>query len=166
MAVDDFTYLPRSFVPQYAAIPALEEAPVWAEPRVPVTEATVAALTSAGVYLPGSQEPFDVARERREPTWGDPSHRLVPAATSQEEVDATHLHVNVDPLRQDLDVALPLRTLRALVAEGRIGAVAAEHVSVMGYQERGCAAWRTETGPAIARHSRELGVDVLLLAPA
>lgn len=166
VAVDDFYYLPRSFAPLYEAIPATDDPPVWAEPRVPVAEATVAALTSAGVYLPASQEPFDVERERQEPTWGDPSYRLIPSETAQEEVDAVHLHVNVEPIRRDVDVALPLRTLRTLAAEGRIGAVAAEHVSVMGYQERGCAVWRTETGPAIAQRLSELGVDVLLLAPA
>ncbi len=166
MTVDDFQYLPRSFAPTYDAIPALDEPPVWTEPRRPTSEATVAALTSAGVYLPGSQAPFDAERERREPTWGDPTWRQIPATVDQDDIDAVHLHINTDPLLEDLDVALPLQTLRTLEKAGRIGTVAATHVSVMGYQERSCSVWRTETGPAIARFLGELDVDVLLLAPA
>ncbi len=166
MAVDDFQYLPRSFAPTYDAIPPLDEPPVWTAPRRPVAEATVAALTSAGVYLPASQDPFDAERERREPTWGDPSWRSIPATVDHDDIDAVHLHIDTSPLLEDLDVALPLRTLRSLEQDGRIGTVAPTHVSVMGYQERSCAVWRTETGPAIARFLGEIGVEVLLLAPA
>jgi len=164
--VDDFRYLPRSFAPTYAAIPALDEPPVWAEPSTSITAATVAALTSAGVYLPASQPPFDAERERGEPTWGDPTWRKIPAGVGQDEIDAVHLHINTGPLLEDLDVALPLRTLAALADEARVGSVAPTHISVMGYQERSCSVWRTETGPAIARFLGEMGVDVLLLAPA
>ena len=166
MAVDDFAYLPRSFAPAYEALPPLDEPPVWAEPRRPRQEATVAALSSAGIYLPGSQPPFDTERERREPTWGDPSWRRIPATVDEGDVGAVHLHINTEPLLEDLDVALPVRTLRLLEAEGGIGRVSDAHVSVMGYQERSCSVWRDETGPAIARFLGELGVDVLLLAPA
>ena len=59
-----------------------------------------------------------------------------------------------------------LKALQALEAEGVIGGLAEENYSVMGYQENGCEAWQTRTGPEIVAHMRKKGVDALLLAPA
>ncbi len=167
MAVDSFRYLPRSFIPLYEQrrYEGIDE-PVWAPLSKPVTEATFALLTSAGVYLPASQRPFDLDRERAEPTWGDPTFRVIPADATEGDIDVAHLHINTDPIRTDLDVALPLRTFRRLADDGEIGAVAAEHYSVMGYQEPGAEVWITETGPEIAARCHAADVDVLVLAPA
>ena len=51
-------------------------------------------------------------------------------------------------------------------AEGRIGALADEHYSCMGYQERSLLDWRNTQGPELAARLKERKVDVLLLAPA
>ncbi len=105
-------------------------------------------------------------RERREPTWGDPSWRPIPRDVSQDRIDAAHLHINTDHVKRDVGVALGLRALAALEADGVIGRLADENYSVMGYQEAGCAEWRTKTGPEIAGRLRDAHVDALLLAPA
>jgi D-proline reductase (dithiol) PrdB len=166
MRVDSFAFLPRSFRALYeSAAPADgEDEPVWApfEPRL--GDATIALLSSAGLHAPG-QEPFDAERERREPTWGDPSWRLIPGDAPQGALGVTHLHINPADILADHEVALPMRGLAALVDEGRVGRASASHVSVMGYQEAGLRGWREETAPAIVEQLRSERVDGLVLAP-
>jgi hypothetical protein len=78
-------FLPRSFRGLYeSASPAPgEERPVWTpfEPRL--ADARIALLSSAGLHVDGEQPAFDVERERREPTWGDPSWRAIPGDAMQ-----------------------------------------------------------------------------------
>jgi D-proline reductase (dithiol) PrdB len=165
--IDSFRFLPRSFVPLYenpTPVPG-EEAEVWAPLPRRLAEARIALVTSAGLYLEGEQEPFDADRERREPTWGDPTHRVLPASLARRQLGMTHLHVNPDDVLADLEIALPLEGLAALVAEGRVGAVAPSHYSVMGFQEAGLAVWREETAPAIVARLTDEAVDGVILAP-
>jgi D-proline reductase (dithiol) PrdB len=166
MAVDSFRYLPRSFVPLYEGRSFPDTEPVWADPTGPIERATVGLLSSGGMYLAGVQKPFDLDRERSEPTWGDPSLRIIPSDVAQEDIEAAHLHYNTDLVESDFNVALPIRALRRLEAEGAIGSVATEHYSVMGYQEDGARVWREQTGPEIATRCRRAGIDVLVLAPS
>ena len=123
-------------------------------------------MTSAGIYLSDSQEPFDTEREKREPTWGDPTCRVIPSDVRQEQIACSHLHINHADILEDVNVVLPIRAFRTLAAEGAIGALAPEHYSFMGYQDRGLASWRTVQGPELAARLKERAVDVLLLAPA
>lgn len=166
MAVDSYAFLPRAFVPIYDAIGEVTDPPVWAPFAVPLAEATVGLLSSAGLYLPASQEPFDVEREKREPTWGDPTYRVIPAGVHQDEVDATHLHLNTADYLADVDIVLPVHRLAELAEEGVVGAAAAEHYSLMGFQEAGAEVWRTEVGPEIAQRCHAAEIDALILAPA
>jgi D-proline reductase (dithiol) PrdB len=166
MAVDSYLYLPRSFVPFYEARMVGGADPVWADLGKPLADANVALLSSAGIYLEEHQEPFDVERERREPTWGDPSLRVIPPDASPEDIGVAHLHYNTDLVLADPDVALPLRSLGAMEADGLIGSSAREHYSVMGYQEHGARVWAEQTGPEIAARCRDAEIDVLVLAPS
>ncbi|MGH7750719.1 MAG: hypothetical protein ACREQ5_39005 [Candidatus Dormibacteria bacterium] len=165
MRVDSFRFLPRSFRPLYEQVSAPEGEPAWApfEPRL--GSATIALLTSAGLHLEGAQPAFDLERERREPTWGDPSWRRIPASVGHGELGMCHLHVNPTDILADHNVALPLDRLAELAAGGVIGAVAAEHVSVMGYQERSLEGWRTRTLPEVVELLRGEGADGVVLAP-
>jgi len=165
--IDSFRFLPRSFAPLYdnpTPLPG-EEGDVWAPLAPRLAQARIALLTSAGLYLEGDQEPFDSERERREPTWGDPTHRVLPASVAGRGLGMSHLHVNPDDVLADPEIALPLEGLSALVAEGRVGAVAPSHYSVMGYQEAGLAGWREQTAPAIISALRDEAVDGMVLAP-
>jgi len=165
--VDSYRFLPRSFVPLYrGAAPAPgDDAPVWTAFPGRLAEARIALLTSAGLYLEGEQPPFDGEREKAEPTWGDPTHRVLPASLEGRPLGMMHLHLNHGDVLADPEIALPLGGLAALAAEGRVGSVAPRHVSVMGYQEAGLEVWRRETAPAVVQLLRDDGVDGLILAP-
>jgi D-proline reductase (dithiol) PrdB len=165
--VDSYRFLPRSFIPLYSgATPAPgEDGPVWAPFEKRLAEAQIALLTSAGLYLAGEQPPFDAEREKADPTWGDPTHRVLPAMLERADLGMMHLHVNHEDVLADPEIALPLGGLATLVAEGRIGSVAPNHVSVMGYQQAGLEVWRRDTAPAIVDLLRGQGTDGLILAP-
>lgn len=166
MPIDSYKFLPRSMKAGYEGTPVIDEPPVFTPLSKPLHRCTVALMTSGGVYLKDSQPPFDVEREKREPTWGDPTYRVIPVDVRQEQIGATHLHINTADMVEDVNVVLPIRAFRKLAAEGLIGALADEHYSFMGYQERSLADWKTKQGPELAARLKERSVDVLLLAPA
>ncbi len=166
MTIDSYKYLPRSMRMTYEAVPVIDEPPAWAPLPKPLHQCTVALMTSAGIYLRDSQEPFDAERERREPTWGDPTYRVIPRDVRSEDIACSHLHISHDDLLQDVDVVLPIRAFTTLESEGRIGRLASEHYSFMGYQDRRLTDWRNVQGPELAARLKERAVDVLLLAPA
>ncbi|MGB0995967.1 MAG: glycine/sarcosine/betaine reductase selenoprotein B family protein [Acidimicrobiales bacterium] len=132
----------------------------------PLDQARIGLMSSAGIFLADSQPPFDVERERREPTWGDPTLRVIPNDVSQSQLDARHLHINTTDLLVDMNVALPIERLNELAEQGVIGSASPEHYSVMGFQEEGAEQWRTVTGPEIAARCRAADIDALILAPA
>lgn len=167
MRVDSFRFLPRSFRPMYedpARLPG-EDEPVWAEPAKRLAATRVTLLTSAGLYVAGEQPSFDLERERREPAWGDPDWRALPHAVPPGGLAMAHLHVNPADILADHGVALPVDALDELAAEGLVGGPTPEHVSVMGYQEHGLAAWRDATAPAVVELLRAQGTDAVVLAP-
>ena len=51
---------------------------------------------------------FDLWRKRREPTWGDPTHREIPKTAGQDDVEYTHMHIQTSYLRGDRNVAWPV----------------------------------------------------------
>ena len=167
MRVDSFAFLPRSFRALYdhpARLPGEEDA-VWApfEPRL--ADACIGLVTSAGLHVRATQEPFDADGERADPMWGDPTWRAIPADADPAALGMTHLHVNNADVLADPDIALPAHVLADLVAEGVVGSATAEHASVMGYQQAGLEVWRTRTAPEIAARMREHGADGVVLAP-
>jgi D-proline reductase (dithiol) PrdB len=165
--VDSYRFLPRSFIPMYeSTTPAPgDDGPVWAPFEKRLADARIALLTSAGMYLDGAQPPFDAEREKAEPTWGDPTHRVLPASLEGQALALMHLHINHDDVLADPEIALPLGALAELVAEGRVGSVAPNHLSVMGFQQAGLEVWRKETAPAIVELLRDQQTDGLILAP-
>jgi len=166
MRVDSFRYLPKSFQAFFADVAPLEgeTEPVWADFGPRLADARIALLSSGGLSCP-TQAAFDTDRERAEPTWGDPSWRPIPKDVGQGDLSMAHLHVNTDDFAADHEVAMPLRALDHLVEGGVVGASAAEHVSVMGYQAAGLEEWRTTTAPEVAAFLRDQGVDGVVLAP-
>jgi len=168
LIVDSYKFLPRSFRPYYEGrgpSPG-EEAPVWAPFATRLAESRIALLTSAGLYLKGSQASFDVEREQVHEEWGDPTWRVIPSTARREDVGVAHLHINDEDLLADPEIALPMHLLEELAGEGVVGGAVAEHVAVMGYQDPGLRDWRDTTAPEIVAHLREQGADALLLAPA
>ncbi len=121
-------------------------------------------LTTAGIYLKGEQPSFDLDRERREPFWGDPTYRAIPADVSQDQIDVAHLHINTEDILADINVALPIGRFQELVQAGEVGALADQQYSVMGYQPN-TDEWQERTGPQVARRLRDEGVDAAFLTP-
>jgi D-proline reductase (dithiol) PrdB len=143
--------------PGYTDIP-------WTPPGMPLAEAKVALLSTAGISMK-DDPPFDMDRERREPLWGDPGWRRIDTAATSKTVEVNHLHIKTDYIREDLNVALPLDRLRELVEDGVVGAVADTHYSTMGYQGADTTTLENQSAPEIARSLLAEGVDLLLLAP-
>jgi len=135
----------------------------WTPLDKPLSECTVALISSAGLAL-ASDEPFDTQREREDPWWGDPTHRVIPAGATEEDLRCHHLHINPNHVLSDLDCALPMRRLRELADEGVVGQAAAEHYTMMGYILRP-AVLRTETVPKLVQALRDAAVDAVVLVP-
>ena len=168
LLVDSYKYLPRTFRPLYEGrgpFPG-EEEQVWTPFEKRLVESRIALLTSAGMYLKGTQPSFDLDRERANPEWGDPSWRVIPASSQPEEIEVAHLHINREDLLADPDIALPMHRLQELAAAGLVGSATANHIAVMGYQERALEEWHHTTAPEIVANLREQGADGLILAPA
>lgn len=165
MRVDSYRWLPRRLQEMYRAWPAERREPIpWTPLAAPLPELTLGLVTSAGLYVKGHEPPFDTQREVREPTWGDPSYRTIPRNAPREGIGASHMHVNNEFVRRDLNVALPLDHAEEARADGLIGEVADLHYSFMGYQ-LDTGEWERRYAPEAAERMRADGVDVALLTP-
>jgi D-proline reductase (dithiol) PrdB len=136
----------------------------WAERRKPLAESKLALLSTAGISMAGDT-PFDMEFERKNPTKGDPSWRALRSDATGDTIEANHLHIDTSYIRRDLNVALPLDRARELVVEGEIGSLAETHYSTMGYQGNDATTQSEKSGPEIAAHMKNEGVDLALLAP-
>src|SRR5947209_16433933 len=172
MPVDDFKYLPRSFVAGYGLDSIVRADPVPFTPlRAPVKEARIALLTTAGIWNKETEPPFDYEREQREPLWGDPTYRVIESGARQEQIGAGHLHLNNDDLLADFNIALPIDRLRELVAAGEAGSMAEQHYSFMGFQGRGpggggnTAEWEQRYAPEVAAGMKADHVDGVVITP-
>lgn len=165
--VDGFRFMPpglgawvQSFIPDEpfnGTIP-------WTPLSRPLKQTTVAAVTTAGIRCK-SDPPFDMEREKREPTWGDPTYRCIPRKTTAADIDVHHLHINTEYIRRDLDVMLPLQRLAEFEADGIIGRLAPTAYSFYGFQ------WQNERfldeaiRPMVPKMKAE-EVEAVLLTPA
>ncbi len=166
MPVDSFKWLPRSIAGYYQSIQVETPAEIpWAPLRKPVEQCRFALVTTAGLYLKGEQPSFDVDRERREPFWGDPTYRVIPAGVRQDQIGVAHLHINPEDIERDVNIVLPVQRFQELAEAGEVGQLAAEHYSFMGYQQDPTE-WRERYGPAVAQRIVEAQVDAALITPA
>ncbi len=169
MPVDSFKYLPRIIAAFYQNTDQQPELPIpWTPlPRL-LSECKFGLVTSGGFYHRGAEEPFDLEREKAEPTWGDPTCRTLPTGILQKDVGASHLHLNTQDLEEDLNILLPVHRFRELEAEGIIGGLAEQSYSFMGYQgfPPDTSAWQETYGPQVIEKLKAEGVDCVLLTPA
>lgn len=156
-----FDELPLGYRLLVRAYPWRRVDPVpWTPLPVPVSSARIALVTSAALYRPGVDEPFERARG------GDTSFRVLP---EEAPLDALVVGQPSDafdhgPIERDRNLGYPRDRLRELAAEGAIGAVAARHVSFNG----SVTAPRrlvTRTAPAIVDVLRADAVDAALFVP-
>ena len=163
--VDGFRFLPpkltkwiQSFIPEtfQGEIP-------FTPLQKPLDQVRMAAVTTAGISLK-TDAPFDMAREKKEPLYGDPTYRAIPRGTTGADVNVNHLHINTRYINEDINVMLPIGLLAQLEKDGVIGELAPTAYSFYGYQ------WTEDfLDQAIAPMTRTMlaeGVEAVLLTPA
>ena len=169
MAVDSFRFLPRALAAFYQMTDRKPDFPIpWTPLSSPLSECKFGLVTSGGLYQQDLAPPFDLARERQEPTWGDPTYRIIPANIQREKVAASHLHLNTKDIVEDLNILLPIHRFQELALKGRVGGLASCAYSFMGFQgfPPDTAAWEEIYGPQIAQEFKAEGVRGVLLTPA
>ena len=130
----------------------------------PLRECVIALVSTAGIAR-HDDRPFDQEHERRDPWWGDPSFRVLPIGTTEQDVRLYHMHIDPRFGQADLDVVLPMRRLTELAAEGIVGRPAPRHYSMMGFILDPTVLVE-ETAPAMADRMRADEVDAVVLVPA
>lgn len=168
MPIDSYRFLDfasRQIIKAWVDRESRKTRPIpWAPMTKPLSQCTVALITTAGVAR-DDDAPFDQERERRNPWWGDPSYRVIPPGTTERDVRLHHLHIDPRFGQEDLDVVLPMRRLEELARDGVVGRPADAHFSIMGYQLRS-EVLENETAPAIVAEMKARGVDAAALVPA
>ena len=165
--VDGFRFLPpslKAWISKDIPDTAFRGHIPWTPLEKPIKETTFSLMTSAGISMK-SDLPFDVEREKREPTWGDPAYREIPKTARQEDICANHLHINTDYIKQDINVILPLARFREFEQEGVIARLAATCYSYYGFQ-LDPKELLEKTMPEVASKMQKEGVEAVLLTPA
>ncbi|MCA1842125.1 MAG: glycine/betaine/sarcosine/D-proline family reductase selenoprotein B [Actinobacteria bacterium] len=124
--------------------------------RRPLSDATVAVVTSAGIHC-RDDRPF--GRE-------DPTLRVIPSDARPGDLLQSHSSLAFDKTAfiRDVNVVFPIDRLAELVAEGRVGRVGPRHYSVMGALPD-MTRLREDTAPELAARLVDDGVDVVILTP-
>ena len=132
----------------------------WTPLPKPLSECTLALVTSAGIHLRGDQ-PFS-----RDVPGGESSYRVIPSDADPADIIQSHFSIGFDrtAIYRDLNVTFPVDRMRELVERGVIGGIAPNNYSFMGAL-RDPSRMIQETGPEVARRLKDEGVDVVLLTP-
>jgi D-proline reductase (dithiol) PrdB len=140
---------------QKAAVLPQFDAPTMVPVDKPVSELTIGLLVSLGARIPG-QEPLQRTN--------DLSYRLIPRNIPTERIAFDH----ATPARfwadEDLNVAFPRDRMAELEAEGTIGALAPEAVSILGSITK----WdelATGTADRIHQEFARQNVDLVVVVP-
>ena len=136
----------------------------WKQLPGALKDLTFTLVTSAGINHK-SDPPFDMEREKKHPTYGDPSYRTIPRDTKSSEIDVNHLHINTDYIKEDINVILPLQRMIEFEAEGIIGNLAPTSYSFYGFQLESSEFLTTAISPMADKMKKE-GVEAVLLTPA
>jgi len=163
--VDSYRFLEsitKRVMKHWAALGAPGRVP-WTPLAKPLSQCTVSIVSSAGVALK-TDRGFDQEIERRDPWFCDPSYRVLPRATTADDVRVYHLHINTAFTQRDLNCLMPLERLNELAARGEIARSAPSHYSYMGYTLRP-QTLLLDSVAGIIRQLREEHVDAVLLVP-
>jgi len=136
----------------------------WTPLRKSIKETTFTLVTTAGISMK-SDRPFNMEREKTEPTWGDPSYREIPRTATEKDIEVSHLHIKTDYIKQDINVMLPLTRFQEFEKKGLIGKLAPTCYSYYGFQ-LDPTALLNETMPKVADRMRAENVEAVLLTPA
>jgi D-proline reductase (dithiol) PrdB len=119
----------------------------------PLSETTVALVSTAGVYLK-SQQPFDVL--------GDGSYRIIPSDSDVSDLTIAHEHYDHSEADRDVNTVFPIERLREMVADGTLKGLNPEFFGMMGYTLK-LKQVLDETAPEIAKKIERSSTDLVLL---
>jgi hypothetical protein len=131
-----------------------------AGPGVDLAQSRLLLISTAGSFLVAEQPPFDDVT-----AYGDYSIRTYPCTTAFEALDYAHGHYDYAAVRADPEVLIPLDHLREMTAEGRIGALTDNLVSINGYMPE-VDRLVAETVPLILDTAAKEKAHAALLVPA
>lgn len=133
-----------------------EDAP-WTPLGKPLSQATVALVTTGGLHL-RSDHPF---------TNGDQTFRTMPSDSAPRGILLSHTSIGFDRsgVIRDLNLWLPIDRLRDLVAAGEIGGIGPNMYSFLGAQRK-YDGLINESGPEVGRRLKAEGVDAILMTGA
>jgi D-proline reductase (dithiol) PrdB len=117
-------------------------------------------VSSAGTYLPDSQERYDDENDL-----GDYTIRVIPSDVDPSKLAYAHTHYDHTAVNMDYQVLSPLGHMRDMVEAGKIGALTESFVSFMGYQPN-AAQVVDETIPLIIDIAKAEQADAVLLVPS
>jgi D-proline reductase (dithiol) PrdB len=165
--VDGFGFLPpglRAWIRNYISEREFKGSVPWTAVSKPLSQITLSLVTSAGISLK-SDPPFDMEKEKKEPMWGDRSHRKIPRGTTEKEINVNHLHIKTAYIVQDINVILPLARMAEFEKEGIIGRLAPTAYSFYGFQWENTDFLKESFQP-ISQNMKAEGVEAVLLTPA
>jgi len=116
-------------------------------------------ISTAGGYYPVSHKPFDCQNPL-----GDYTIRIVPTSVRLEKLVFSHPGMNLEFVKKDAQVLLPVRHLREMVAEGKIGSLAPVFISLCGAQPHVIRVVK-EVIPNILKIARDNQVRAALIVP-
>jgi len=131
----------------------------WTPLTRPLAQCTIVPITSGGLYLRDSQEPFDESNPE-----GDQAYRILPTRLEQTEIAVAHGHYDPADARADYNSVYPVDRLHELAADGIIGGVTPVGYSFMGYATN-AETFVATTARAIAEQVQTSGADAALLVP-
>jgi D-proline reductase (dithiol) PrdB len=165
--VDGFRFLPpglKAWVQTFIPDEDFKGPIPWAPMKKPLSQRTLALVTSAGISL-RTDPPFDMEREKREAIWGDRSYRAIPRGTTEKDIEVNHLHINTSYIKQDINVILPLARMAEFEQEKIIGRLAPTAYSFYGFQWENTDFLKDAIEP-ISKKMKLEGVEAALITPA
>lgn len=134
------------------------ESITWAPMRKPLTECTVALVSTAGVHLK-SQPAHRVLDPH-----GDASFREIPGDSPASDLAVDHTHYDTTDANADPNCVFPIDRLRELAAMNIVGGIAPVNYGFMGFIPDG-RLLRDTTAPFVAERLLNQGVDAVVLTP-
>lgn len=132
----------------------------WSPLQKPLTESTVAIVTTAGLHL-RDDKPFN-----RDHPGGESTYRVLPSDSNNADIVQSHFSIGFDrtAIYRDINITYPIDRMRELAAKGTIKALAPNNYSFMGAL-RDCTMVAEQTGPEVAQRLKDEGVDLVFLTP-
>lgn len=139
------------------SFPVFEQTP-WSPVRIPLMKGCLGIVSTAALYRPNIDIPFSDTVE------GDSRLLELPADVKASALTTSHTHIPQDAIKADVNVALPLDALRAMVRDKQIGELAPRFFSLNGYRSRADEV-ATQTATKIAEAMEEDGTTHALIVP-